>query len=57
MGRVKDFYWDEINKRAEEAPPDPDIEQFYRDMELERAKELLRAARPARLKEDKHEPR
>jgi hypothetical protein len=23
MGRVKDFYWDEINEMAENAPPEP----------------------------------
>lgn len=42
MGRVKDYYWDQINEAAENAPPDPDIEQFYADMELERAKEVIR---------------
>lgn len=58
MGRVKDFYWDEINKRVEEAPPDPpDIEEFYAEREIEMAKALIRSRSQARLKEDKHEPR
>lgn len=57
MGRVKDYYWDEISARADEGPEPPDAEQFYADREIEKAKELLRAARDARLKEEKHEPR
>lgn len=44
MGRVKDHFWDEINARANEGPEPPDAEQFYADRELEKAKELLRAA-------------
>lgn len=33
-----------------------DMRQFFEEMELERAKDLL-AAQAARAKEDKHEPR
>lgn len=58
MGKVKNYYWDEINARANEGPEPPDAEQFYADMELEKAKELVRAASATpRLKEEKHEPR
>lgn len=56
MGRVKDYYWDQINEAAENAPPEPDAEQFYADRELEQAKEVIRkAAARGQVKEDRHE--
>lgn len=57
-GRVKNHFWDEINARAENEPCEPDAEQFYADMELERAKEVIRkAAARGQVKDDRHEPR
>jgi hypothetical protein len=40
MGRVKEYYHDEIC--AMEPDQEPDAEQFYRDREVEMAKEVLR---------------
>jgi hypothetical protein len=61
MGRVKDFYHDEICERANDEPwgqePD-DAEQFYAEIEIEKAKEVLRkAAARGQVKENSHESR
>lgn len=47
MGRVKEHFHDEICDRANDEPWDqepPDAEEFYREIELENAKEVLRRA-------------
>jgi hypothetical protein len=53
-GRVKDFYWDQINAAAEAAPPDPDPPEP--DLEALRIDAQMAIARYRRAKEDRNEP-
>ena len=54
MGRVKDYYWDEINARAAredgEEPDELEMAEAFHELEGER----LKAARTARLKEEEN---